>query len=171
MKISVISIIFTDDKEHVVALKRCDVPVWVFPGGGVEDNESPEEAAIREAYEETGLTVRIVRKIGEYMPINKLTKLTYVFECSIISGKLQTGNETCDIDYFPIHQLPYPFLHVHHYWFNDALKNLKDVIKSQVSGTTYLHFFWFIFKHPILMFRYILTWTPFRINSKPKKIK
>ena len=27
---------------------------WVQPGGHIEDNEVPEEAAIREVYEETG---------------------------------------------------------------------------------------------------------------------
>ncbi|WP_337019217.1 NUDIX domain-containing protein [Oceanobacillus massiliensis] len=32
---------------------------YVFPGGGMEDDETPEAAAIREAYEELGLVVNI----------------------------------------------------------------------------------------------------------------
>ncbi|NBO24836.1 MAG: NUDIX hydrolase, partial [Chlamydiae bacterium] len=42
-------------KEKVLLIKRRDVPVFALPGGGVESNESAEEAAIREMGEETGL--------------------------------------------------------------------------------------------------------------------
>jgi len=38
---------------------------YLFPGGGVEPGETPEEAAIREAREELGLDVEIVRLIGQ----------------------------------------------------------------------------------------------------------
>ena len=37
---------------------------YLFPGGGVEPGETPEGAAIREAREELGLDVEIVRLIG-----------------------------------------------------------------------------------------------------------
>jgi 8-oxo-dGTP pyrophosphatase MutT (NUDIX family) len=33
--------------------------LWVFPGGGVEENETTVEAAVRECAEETGYAVRI----------------------------------------------------------------------------------------------------------------
>ena len=32
-------------------------PVWITPGGGLEDGESPAQAAVRELCEETGLVV------------------------------------------------------------------------------------------------------------------
>ena len=38
---------------------------WTQPGGHIEGNETPEEAALREVYEETGLRVRL---IGERFP-------------------------------------------------------------------------------------------------------
>lgn len=36
-----------------------------FPGGGIEPGESPAEAAVRECFEETGVPVRVARKIWE----------------------------------------------------------------------------------------------------------
>lgn len=38
---------------------------WTQPGGHIEGNETPEEAALREVYEETGLRVKL---IGERFP-------------------------------------------------------------------------------------------------------
>ena len=38
---------------------------WTQPGGHIENNETPEEAALREVYEETGLRVRL---LGEHFP-------------------------------------------------------------------------------------------------------
>lgn len=38
---------------------------WVQPGGHIENDETPEETALREVYEETGLKVQL---IGERFP-------------------------------------------------------------------------------------------------------
>ncbi|MFE1362617.1 NUDIX hydrolase, partial [Streptomyces harbinensis] len=38
---------------------------WQFPAGGIEPGETPEEAAVRETAEETGLTVKAVRLLGQ----------------------------------------------------------------------------------------------------------
>ncbi len=37
---------------------------YFLPGGGQDEDESPAEAAVREAYEECGLRIRILRCIG-----------------------------------------------------------------------------------------------------------
>jgi len=33
---------------HVLLVKRKDVPIWVIPGGGIDEGEEPEGAALRE---------------------------------------------------------------------------------------------------------------------------
>lgn len=38
--------------------------VWQFPGGKIESGETPGQAAVREAREETGLLVEAVRVLG-----------------------------------------------------------------------------------------------------------
>jgi 8-oxo-dGTP diphosphatase len=38
---------------------------WQFPAGEIQPGESPEQAAVRETHEETGLTVTAVRLLGE----------------------------------------------------------------------------------------------------------
>lgn len=48
--------------ERILLLHRIDGLGWGFPGGGIEDGETPEEAARRETHEETGL--RFTRPLG-----------------------------------------------------------------------------------------------------------
>lgn len=53
-------IVLRDGPLEVLLLRRNDnssfVPgAWVFPGGAIDDGERPEDAAIREAFEEAGL--------------------------------------------------------------------------------------------------------------------
>jgi 8-oxo-dGTP pyrophosphatase MutT (NUDIX family) len=64
------AVIIIDETEGKVLLMcrhkygRC---YYVVPGGGVEAGETPAEAAIREAKEETGLDVVIERQVCEYV--------------------------------------------------------------------------------------------------------
>ena len=63
---SVNGIIFSEDRSEILLIKRRDVPVWVLPGGGIDKEETPDEAILREMEEETGYKVKLSRKIGEY---------------------------------------------------------------------------------------------------------
>jgi 8-oxo-dGTP pyrophosphatase MutT (NUDIX family) len=52
------ALIIDDDKVLLVYHKK--LGVWLYPGGHIEKNETPEQTVIREVKEETGLDVEIV---------------------------------------------------------------------------------------------------------------
>lgn len=73
---------------------------WAFPGGKVEENETKENACIREVYEETGINVQIKEIIGQRIHPDTQVKLTY-FLCSYLNGeiKLLDKTEIVDVEY------------------------------------------------------------------------
>ena len=53
-------VLLIDDKERALLMRVAtpddpDIRLWITPGGGLDANETHEEAALRELYEETGL--------------------------------------------------------------------------------------------------------------------
>ncbi|MDY6934398.1 MAG: NUDIX hydrolase [Spirochaetota bacterium] len=54
------------DKKIVLILRKNPPLGWALPGGFVDYGESLEEAALREAYEETSLNVEIIRQFHTY---------------------------------------------------------------------------------------------------------
>ncbi len=67
---------------------------WVFPGGGIEEGESHQQALKREAMEELGVEVEVGEKVFE--EIMKITDMldcqSYFYLCKITGGEIGTGN-------------------------------------------------------------------------------
>ncbi|MCJ0601479.1 NUDIX hydrolase, partial [Enterococcus cecorum] len=57
--------------KRVLLVKRRDFPLWDLPGGVVESDELPSEAAIREMYEETGYAIQIDYEFARYIDKTK----------------------------------------------------------------------------------------------------
>ncbi|MBN4064617.1 NUDIX hydrolase [Dehalococcoides mccartyi] len=51
--------------------------LWEFPAGGIETEESPEEAGARELLEETGVIASEIRLLGSLVPIGPLVGEQY----------------------------------------------------------------------------------------------
>jgi len=77
-------VIICDQK---VVLRLTDQQHWIFPKGRRRKHETPIEAAIREAVEETGLTVEIVGEAGEIMMRYQGKQRRFVFYLMRATGR------------------------------------------------------------------------------------
>ncbi|WP_228547107.1 NUDIX hydrolase [Candidatus Neptunochlamydia vexilliferae] len=160
---SVNGIVFSKDRKEVLLIKRRDVPVWVLPGGGIDPGESPEEAVVREMEEETGCSAKIIRKVAEYTPICRLARFTHFFECKMM-GSPKATDETQGAAFFPLDALPEmppPYAE----WIADAAGNSSDMVRKKIKSVTYGNLFKHLIRHPILVFRFLLSRVGLHWNS------
>ncbi len=156
MKEAAVGIIFYGGK--VLLVKRRDVPVWVLPGGGIDAGESPEMACLREVQEETGLHATLVRKVGTWLPINRLSSKAHVFECRVseVPDRLLPQKESQEVRFFSESELPPTFFFLHLAWLNKALENLPEQ-EFVMRELTYWRLIKTFLQHPILIGRYLLS--------------
>lgn len=167
---SVAGAIFSLDRSSVLLIQRRDVPVWVLPGGGIDPGENSEMAIVREIFEETGFTVKVDRQVGRYLPENRLTRCTDVFECSILSGNMRITSETRDIQFFSLKALPSLIPPPFREWIEEA-KEIKTPVIKKLTGVTYRTLAKNLLLHPILVLRFLLARAGFAINSSGQKKK
>jgi len=69
--------------------------IWMVPGGGVEAGENAEQAAIREAKEETGLDVNILRLLWHVEEVSETRGQRFVnfFLAEVKGGVLELGED------------------------------------------------------------------------------
>lgn len=78
---------------------------WGIPGGSLEYQESPEEAVVREFYEESRLKIR-VEKLLKVSSAKDFPHLSIVYLCKIIGGEFQPSHEVSEMKYFAVNDLP-----------------------------------------------------------------
>ncbi len=162
---SITGIVFSEDRQKILLIKRRDVPVWVLPGGGVEKGENPENALIREIQEETNLTVKITRQIALYSKASFFTKKTLFYECALLEGSLTAGNpEVKEAFFFPLNALPKIIPPPYPEFIEDALKNTSPFERPLTSITPRL-ILKAIFSHPFLLIRFLLARLGLPINT------
>lgn len=78
------------ENERILLIKRVKNHelYYVFPGGGIEQGETPQEAAKREAYEELGVHV----EVSDCLIYTSNGSVQYYFVSCILGGELGTGS-------------------------------------------------------------------------------
>lgn len=108
------------DNQKLLLVKHKEYNKWLQPGGHIENNETPEEAAIREVYEETGIKITL---IGEHFPReddlirplgvqcnrkhngDKMIDIVYYGKPNNPDSPLKANDESTDIGWFSRHDL------------------------------------------------------------------
>jgi len=120
-------------ENKILLTRREDFETWILPSGGVEDEESLGQAAIRETKEETGLDVELTRLVGIYSRLGNMSPVHAVlFVAKPIGGeiKCQEG-ETIAVEWFDFDKIPSPLS-------AGQDKKIEDAIRG-ISGTVVLH--------------------------------
>lgn len=100
-----------DGEGRLLLVHRADDGCWGLPGGWLEPNETPAEAARRETREETGLEVRIdrlvdvfTRRAGEGQAPQASVAILYL--CRPLSGDLRASHESTEVAFMRPEEVP-----------------------------------------------------------------
>jgi 8-oxo-dGTP pyrophosphatase MutT (NUDIX family) len=99
------AVIFDQDKRiFLVKTTYQRFHPWGLPGGALEYGEHPEQAVVREVWEETGLTVCIEKLllVNSWLP----DRVGLYYLCRITKGTFVPSDEVSEFNYFPVDDLP-----------------------------------------------------------------
>ena len=116
--------IVTNQYNDVLLILRDDSRTWAPPGGGIEANELPPEAAAREVEEETGVKVLPVRLVAlQYMREGPDGELTLIFRCLIRGGEPTPSAESLQVGFHRSQELPKPMFSMHKQMLRAAIQH------------------------------------------------
>lgn len=140
------------------------MPLWEFPSGGIESGETPEQTAIRETLEETGLKISIVKKVLFVHSKFKLIDSFEVFEGSVLEGSLMKNDEVHESRFFPIDCLPRNASPLCQTAIELAISD-QEVQTLTLSGWKLCKIFIYALLRPSLAIRYLLAQFGIRQNK------
>lgn len=131
--LAVDAVIFFGD--GIVLIQRKNPPFerrYALPGGFVEVGETTEDAARREAKEETGLDIEIVCLVGVYSAPNRDPRGHVVSICYLArgDGELRSGSDARSAEVFRVDDLP-PLAFDHEKIIGDAMRIAKIAKNDQ----------------------------------------
>ena len=130
------------ERGDLVLLRRGIEPgygTWAQPGGFLEVDETVNQAAIRETFEETGLLIEPGEIIGLYTRLEAAV-VTIAFEARVIGGAAIATPEALEVRTFAPEEIPWDEIAFKttiwalRDWF--ALRR-PDLVPPEVSGATF----------------------------------
>ena len=117
-----------DGEQGIVLIKRKNPPYgWALPGGFVDYGESLEEAAIREAKEETSLDVELKSQLHTYSDPDRDPRqhtITTVYLAKA-AGKPKAQDDAVEIGIFTKEAINFPLAFYHQKILTDYFKRKK----------------------------------------------
>lgn len=104
----------SDNKVLLVKHRKGDRSYYLFPGGGLENNEKIEECAKRELLEETGLDIELGKLLftsETIYPTGQKHVINFFFKGKILGGTLIHGDGVEETCYLPLNKLSEITLH------------------------------------------------------------
>ncbi|MDO8673419.1 MAG: NUDIX hydrolase [Dehalococcoidia bacterium] len=121
--------------ESILLIKRRGNPfrgMWALPGGGIEFDETAEEALKKEVEEEVGLSIKTARFLRVYTDPrrdpNQVITLSYLV---IAEGKPEAGSDAASYQFFPLDALPEAMAFDHRQIIQDYLDG--DIGETDLS--------------------------------------
>lgn len=124
----------------VVLIKRGNPPhkdEWTLPSGFVEADESAEEAAIREAAEETGLIVEIIElaNINSFPEGPPVSGIMIFYRMRPVGGELKAGDDAIDAKVFQPDEMPLLPFRTHREMMTEWLEKYASHAGEKVHRT------------------------------------
>ncbi len=104
-----------DGSDRILLVRQADTGRWSTPGGVIEPGEAPEQAAIREVHEETGLAVVIDSlrtAVGGpdyrtmYSNGDRLSYVALIYDAHVVGGEPTPDHqETTEVGWFHMREV------------------------------------------------------------------
>ena len=127
--------IIIEVNDSIVLIKRANPPLgWALPGGFVDYGESLEEAAIREAKEETSLDIRLLEQFHTYSDPYRDPRhhsITTVYIASA-EGVPKADDDAVKVALFSENDLPGPIVFDHEKILRDYFRYKNGTSKTRI---------------------------------------
>jgi len=114
---------FVVQENRVLLVKRGvepEIGKWALPAGYVDYGEDPQQAAIRETSEETGIDIQI-SKLWDVMFYQMV--IVIIYQARVVGGSLQAGDDAVETGWFAADALP-----------EIAFKSTQVVLEKWIAG-------------------------------------